>query len=231
MLLLLREEQYSRPQRESFVSALVFNDSFSVSALMATLSQQQEFEGHLAPVLDGAFHLAYSYTRHRDEAEDAVQDACLQAFRAFHSFRRGTNFKAWFLCVVANVCRQRHRRLRRAPQTVDIEDAPPLFLWSKTRELGLHSTTEDPAAVVMQQLDAEQVLGALETLPDEFREVATLYFAASLSYQEISEILDCPVGTVRSRLHRGRKLLQKALWSMVGGDQWEPSVPPTQARP
>jgi RNA polymerase sigma-70 factor (ECF subfamily) len=96
---------------------------------------------------------------------------------------------------------------------VDIEDTPELYLYQRSR--GAQPGTDDPASVVLTKLETEHVAQAIQALPDEFRVVATLYFVEDLSYQEIAEICECPVGTVRSRLHRGRRMLQKALWSVA----------------
>ena len=89
---------------------------------------------------------------------------------------------------------------------------PELFLYTQTAELGLHGELDDPAQHLMGKLAAEQVEAAIAALPDEYRVAATLYFIQDFSYQEIAEVIGVPVGTIRSRLHRGRRLLQKALW-------------------
>jgi RNA polymerase sigma-70 factor (ECF subfamily) len=92
---------------------------------------------------------------------------------------------------------------------------PALYLYGKTAEIGLHSQEPDPAAAMMDRLDSEHVAEALDALPTEYRVVATLYFIEDFSYQQIAEVVGCPVGTVRSRLHRGRRMLQKALWELA----------------
>jgi RNA polymerase sigma-70 factor (ECF subfamily) len=182
---------------------------------MAPASAQQQFSSLLEEVLDRAYGLAVHLCRNSDDAQDIVQEAAVQAFRGFHTFAEGTNFRAWFLKIVTNVFRQRYRRSQRGPEMVDLQDAPDLYLYARTAEAGLHARTEDPASLVLSQLDAEQVSAAIDSLPGEFRVAASLYFLDELSYAEISAILEVPVGTVRSRLHRGRKLLQKALWQIA----------------
>jgi len=171
-----------------------------------------EFECLLTPLIDSAYATAYHLTRNRDNAEDLVQEAALQAFRAFHTFRDGTNFRAWFLKVLTNLFLQNCRKQRRQPEISDLEEATELYLYSQTRQVGLHTLSPDPAGLVLHKLDAERVSEALGALPEEYRVVCTLYFSEELSYQEIAEIVNCPVGTVRSRLHRGRKILQRTLW-------------------
>jgi len=98
---------------------------------------------------------------------------------------------------------------------VELEDAPELYLYGETAELGLHNRTDDPASLVIGKLTVEQVEEAIGALSDEYRVVATLYFLEYFSYQEIADVVGAPVGTVRSRLHRSRRLLQKALWAIA----------------
>lgn len=182
---------------------------------MGDAASQERFSRQLETVLDAAYGLALHMARNRDDAEDIVQEAALLAYRAFHTFQEGTNFRAWFLRIVTNCFRQRYRKARRQPQTTELEDAPDLYLYCRTAEAGLHARSEDPATLVLSRLDTEQVSAAIEGLPEDYRLVAALYFLEELSYEEIAGILECPIGTVRSRLHRGRKLLQKALWQIA----------------
>lgn len=185
---------------------------------MAEIKDQStaaEFESLLAPVLDRAFRVAYSLSRSRDEAEDLVQEAALQAFAAFGQFQRGTNFKAWYMRILTNCFFARYRKRKRAPQIIGLEDAEPIFLARQVQANGLVPDPEDPAAVVLGKLGAEQVTDAIAALPEEFRVVCALYFVEEASYQEIADIVARPVGTVRSRLHRGRRMLQQALWHVA----------------
>jgi len=176
---------------------------------------RRRFEALLAPLLQPAYGLAYSLTRNRDDAEDLVQEAALQAYRAFHTFRPGTNFRAWFYRVLTNLHYYRHRKSRREVETTAWEEAPDLYLYTRTKEAELHARAEDPAALVLGRLTTEQVTAAIAGLPEEFRVVCALNLLEEMPYQEIAEVLACPVGTVRSRLHRGRKLLQQALWQVA----------------
>jgi RNA polymerase sigma-70 factor, ECF subfamily len=176
---------------------------------------QVEFEQLLSPILQMAYGTAVRLTRNRTEAEDLVQDAALLAFKAFGTFQRGSNFKAWFFRILTNAFYSRHRKEKHEKANLSTEDVPALYLYSKTAEAGLHGRESDPASAIMDKLDTEQVSEALEALPTEYRVVATLYFIEDFSYQQIAEVLECPVGTVRSRLHRGRRMLQKALWDVA----------------
>ncbi len=173
------------------------------------------FTSLLESVLEPAYRTAYHLTRNEADAEELVQEAALLAYKGFDRFELGTNFKGWFMTILRNRFISGYRKKQREVPTVDLEDAPDLYMYSKSLESGLATQTSEPAKYVIEQLDAEQVGDALAELPMEFREAATLYFTQDMSYQEIADVLGVPVGTVRSRLHRGRKLLQKKLWNLA----------------
>ncbi len=173
------------------------------------------FTSLLESVLEPAYRTAYHLTRNEADAEELVQEAALLAYKGFDRFELGTNFKGWFMTILRNRFISGYRKKQREVPTVDLEDAPDLYMYSKSLESGLATQTSEPAKYVIERLDAEQVGDALAELPMEFREAATLYFTQDMSYQEIADVLGVPVGTVRSRLHRGRKLLQKKLWSLA----------------
>jgi RNA polymerase sigma-70 factor (ECF subfamily) len=174
-----------------------------------------EFERLLTPLLDSAYGTALRMTRDRSTAEDLVQDAAFLAFRAFDSFEPGSNFKAWFFRILTNAFYTRHRREKHERANISMEDAPPLYLYARTREVGWHETDTDPATQFMNRLDHQEVAEALDRLPTEYRVVATLYFIDDFSYRQIAEVIPCPVGTVRSRLHRARRMLQQTLWRVA----------------
>jgi len=173
------------------------------------------FEVLLRPLLDAAYGTALRLSRNATDAEDLVQEAAYHAYRGFGSFEAGTNFKAWFFRILTNAFYSKYRKHKREGAQVELDDTPELYLYSQTQAAGLHSRSEDPATALMDQLDHDAVARAIESLPEEYRVVATLYFMQDYRYQEIAEILSVPVGTVRSRLHRGRRLLQKALWTIA----------------
>lgn len=177
-------------------------------------SAREGLEDLLVPVIDSAYRTAMRLTRNEADAEDLVQDAALLAARGFSGFRPGSNFKAWFFRILLNRFYSLYRRNRRAGSAVALEDAPELYLYQRAQEAGL-TTESDPALRVLDRIDADTALRALDALPEEFRTVATLYFTQDFSYQEIADVLDVPIGTVRSRLHRARRMLQKALWSVA----------------
>lgn len=185
------------------------------TVVVPTTDPNATFEELVASVFQPAFGAALHWTRNSHDAEDLVQETCLQAYRAFHTFQPGTKFKAWFFKIMTNLFYYRHRQAKRRPQTVDLEDAPDLYLYVQTANLGLHDGNQDPADSILGKIEVEHVQDAIGALPDEFRVACALYFIEDFSYDEIASILDKPVGTVRSRLHRGRKMLQKALWQVA----------------
>lgn len=170
-----------------------------------------EFEALLESMLNVAYRTAYHFTRNRADAEDLVQDAALLAWRYRASFQRGTNFRAWFLRILTNAFYSRVRKQSVARDTVSLDEESSPRLYALAQASGL-ATDPDPAQTFTDRLDAEIVSQALNDLPLEFRLVTTMYLVEDLPYQEIASVLDIPVGTVRSRLHRGRALLKRALW-------------------
>ena len=169
----------------------------------------------LVPLLGRAYGIALRLTRNPADAEDLVQEAAYYACRGFHTFAPGTNFRAWFFRILTNRFRTRYRRDRHRATPVELEDTPELRLRMGIREAGLYREEEDPAAALMERLDAERVGRAIDLLPGEYRVAAALYFMQDCSYQEIAEILGVPLGTVRSRLHRGRRILHRRLWALA----------------
>jgi RNA polymerase sigma-70 factor (ECF subfamily) len=175
----------------------------------------RRFEAHLAPILDSAYGTALHWTRNSHDAEDLVQEASFLAFRAFHQYEEGTRFKAWFFRILTNQFYQKHRKKKREPDTVEMDEVPSLYLYVKGQQSGLAAVEDDPAEFIMSKLSVEQIGRAIDQLPEDFRMVSVLYFMEDLGYQEIADVLDCPVGTVRSRLHRGRRILQRSLWQVA----------------
>lgn len=172
------------------------------------------FEELLDAVLSPAYRLALGYTGNGPDAEDLVQEASLLAWRGFQSFQTGTNFRAWFLRILTNAHFSRYRKVRRAPAGVDLDDVNQHHLLMRAGEAGLLSR-QDPVGDLMDALTVERVMEAIQALPEEFAGVTALFFLEEMSYPEISGLLGIPVGTVRSRLHRGRKMLQKMLWTLA----------------
>jgi RNA polymerase sigma-70 factor (ECF subfamily) len=177
----------------------------------ATDPSPADFGSLLEPILPRAYQAALHMARDPVEAEEVVQEAVLMALKGFATFTPGTNFKAWFLRVLTNAFLMRRRKEKREKGTIAIEDVQPLYLYSRTRETAWQDAP-DPARAFFDRLITNQVTEAIQSLPDQFRTVASLYFVEDLSYAEIASIIGCPVGTVRSRLHRARNVLQRSLW-------------------
>jgi len=163
----------------------------------------------LIPVLPIAYRVAHNLTRDSVEADDVVQDAALNACRGFAGFEPGSNFKAWFLRIVTNVFISRYRRRLRSGALMPIEDLDNAEL--ALNEAAAPEPDNDPLGCFVSQVEIDEILAALETLPVEYRTVAVLYFVDDLSYQDIATAVGCPVGTVRSRLHRSREHLKRSL--------------------
>ena len=187
----------------------------SATAQAAVPLGADDFQVLLVEVLPTAYGYALRLTRNRADAEDLVQDAALRAFRAMTTFEPGTNFKAWIFRILTRCFWANHRRRQRRPNTVDFDDTPDLYLYARSAEHGLQWEGEDPARALIDRLGTERVSEAIGQLPEEYGVVCTLYFMEDFAYHEIADVLEVPVGTVRSRLHRGRKMLQKALWSLA----------------
>jgi RNA polymerase sigma-70 factor, ECF subfamily len=176
------------------------------------------FESLFADCAGAAYRVATRLTRSQADAEDLVQDAALLAHRGFASFTPGSNFRAWFLKILINCFYSRKRKEKRRPVTSDLDDTPDLYIYARAGEAGFPTQGPDPAAELLDKLGTERIVEAINRLPEEYRIVSTLYFMDELSYEEIAQVLQCPVGTVRSRLHRGRKMLQKVLWQVAEED-------------
>ena len=179
------------------------------------LSDKDTFTALLEPVLSVAFRVAYNLTRNTHDAEELVQEACILAYRKFDSFRRGTNFKAWFLKIIKNCFLMTVRKQQRQPETLEMSDEPATYMFDRAVTSEFFATSHDPAADLLQEISAQQLADALNQLPEDYRLVAVFYFVEELSYQDIAEYLAIPIGTVRSRLHRSRRILQKLLWSLA----------------
>ncbi len=163
------------------------------------------FDHLMLPHLDAAYNLARWLLRNDHDAEDAVQEACLRAFRAIDRFQGGDG-RPWLLTIVRNVCYSQLRKNRREPEPAPFDDE-------------IHGSTYDPAeanAVAWREVKSELLRQGLERLPAEFREVIVLHELEGLSYREIAGIADVPLGTVMSRLSRARRKLQTELHDLAG---------------
>lgn len=182
------------------------------------LSTRNQFEACLTPILASAFSTALRLTNSRDDAEDLLQDATIRAFNGFAQFQKDTNFRAWFARILVTTFLNSKRRESASPQIAQLNDGEEiedLYLFKHAEKAGLVSQKNDPAQLLMSKFESEEIGAALAALPNEFRVVAVLSLVQQMSYEEISRVLEVPIGTVRSRLHRSRKLLQKTLWELA----------------
>ncbi len=158
------------------------------------------------------YSAALRMTRNRADAEDLVQEAYLRGFRSFHTFQEGTNLRAWLFRILTNAYINSYRSKQRRPQESELGEIEELYLY---RRLGSMETAAASMSAEEQFLDLftdDEVKQALEDLPDNFRLPVLLADVEGFAYKEIAEMLDIPIGTVMSRLHRGRKAMQRALY-------------------
>ncbi|MEY2720241.1 MAG: subfamily polymerase sigma-70 factor [Bacteroidota bacterium] len=168
---------------------------------------RKEFELEALPHMSALYSFAVRLTRDRDDAADLVQETYLKAFRFFDKFERGTNCKAWLFRILKNSYINKFRKTSKAPDTVEYDAIEEFY--ETIRDSSVETSVLEEQ-VIDNALD-DEVAKAIEALPEEFRTVIILCDIESFTYEEIAEFIDCPIGTVRSRLHRARKLLAGSL--------------------
>ena len=177
------------------------------------MAEQSTFADQAMQYAPQLYSAALRMTRNQADAEDLVQETYLRGFRAFASFEQGTNLRAWLFRILTNAYINRYRAKQRRPVESDLGDLEDLYLY---RRLGSMETAAASLSAEQQFLDLfpdDEVKQALENLPDNFRLPVILADVEGFSYKEIAEMLEIPIGTVMSRLHRGRKAMQKALFA------------------
>ena len=171
---------------------------------------RERFERDVLPLLPNLYGAAMRMTRNPTDAEDLVQETYLRAYRGFAGFKEGTNLKAWLYRILTNSFINTYRKKQREPQIVDgPDDVDEWYLYDK---LGGRSVEVSAENEVLDRIPDAEVKAALESLPENFRIPVLLADVEGFSYKEIAEIMQTPIGTVMSRLHRGRKALERALW-------------------
>lgn len=172
--------------------------------------KRKAFEKEVLPHLDPLYGMALRLTSNERDAEDLIQDTVVKAFRFFDRYEPGTNIKAWLFKVLVNVfyntCRKQRNIQRLHTEAGELDGHLDLFVASAT------TSARDGETQLLDRLAAKEIRAAMEELPEEFRLAVILCDVYDFSYKEIAEILGRPVGTVMSRLHRGRRLLQKRLY-------------------
>jgi RNA polymerase sigma-70 factor (ECF subfamily) len=169
------------------------------------------FEEEALELADQVYRVARRLVSTREEAEDLVQETYARAFRSWRSFTPGTNLRAWLLRILTNLNIDRGRREQRAPDLQSIDD----------EEFGLFRALDDGSETdverLVERLSQDAVVQALSAVPHDFRDVIVLVDIGDFTYQDAAQILDIPVGTVMSRLHRGRRILKRELEATVSG--------------
>ena len=172
--------------------------------------RQMEFDALISPHLNSLYSTALRMTHNQNDAEDLVQETMYKAFRAFDQYQRNTNFRAWAFRILVNTYITAYRKAVRQPTKISYDDLEEFYLYKKLDEsLSLQENSKED---FLENLFEDDVKEALENLPYQFRLVVLLCDVEGFSYNEIANIIDAPLGTVMSRLYRGRKLLQRYLW-------------------
>jgi RNA polymerase sigma-70 factor (ECF subfamily) len=175
------------------------------------MADQANFEDDALQYTRQLYSAALRMTRNPADAEDLVQETFFKAYRAYHTFQEGTNLKAWLYRILTNTYINKYRKDSRRPDETDLGDVEDLYLY---RRIGSEHSADAGRSVedlVLDGLVESDIKAAVESLPENFRVPVLLADMEGFAYKEIAEILDIPIGTVMSRLHRGRKALQKAL--------------------
>jgi len=177
------------------------------------MADQADFEREAMQFAPQLYSAALRMTRNPADAEDIVQETFLKAYRAFDSFQEGTNLKAWLYRILTNTYINKYRKQQRRPQEVELGELQDLYLYRRLGDASGASVSAEKE--VLDAFVDEDIVEAIESLPENFRMPVLLADVEDFSYKEIAEMLDIPIGTVMSRLHRGRKALQRKLWNVA----------------
>ncbi len=169
--------------------------------------KQKDFNEEIIPLLDVMFNFALKLTGDVNDAEDLVQDSIVKAYRFFDSYEKGTNAKAWVFRILKNSFINSYRRTASRPQQVDYDEIESFYELIRAER----TETTDLERLMFNELMDDDLSNALHKLPEDFRTVVLLCDVENYTYEEIANMLDVPIGTIRSRLHRGRNLLKAEL--------------------
>ncbi len=172
------------------------------------------FEEDALALSDQVYRVARHLVGSREEAEDLMQETYARAFRSWRSFQPGTNLRAWLLRILTNLNIDRGRRRQRTPDTQPLEEGD-YFLYNRLEEAADGPTDEER---VVERLSQDDIVEALSAVPHDFRDVIVLVDIGDFSYADAAQILDIPIGTVMSRLHRGRRILKSELAEAAVGE-------------
>jgi len=176
------------------------------------MADQATFAEQAMPLMSSLYSGALRMTRNPADAEDLVQETYLRAYRGFGGFQEGTNLKAWLYRILTNTYINAYRAKQRRPDETDLDEVEDLYLYRRLGGLEAARAGRSAEDELMDTFSEAEVKAAIEALPENFRMAVMLADVEGFAYKEIAEILDIPIGTVMSRLHRGRKALQKSLY-------------------
>jgi len=178
-------------------------------------NRRKEFEDIAMEHIDSLYNMAIRLVFNKDEAEDLVQETYLKAYRFFNTFQKGTNIKAWLFKILRNTFINKYRKTVNLPSEIfyeDVESVNSNLSYKQESDSGELTDTLESKYNELGNLMEDDVKRAIDSLPIEYKEAILLSDVEELSYNDIAEITNVPIGTVKSRLNRGRKLLQKSLW-------------------
>jgi RNA polymerase sigma-70 factor (ECF subfamily) len=176
------------------------------------MADQEKFADLAMPYMSALYSAALRMTRNPPDAEDLVQETYLRAYRGFGGFTEGTNLRAWLYRILTNAFINTYRSRQRRPIETDLADVEDMYLYKRLPTLDTLAASRSAEDQLFDLLTDDEVKQALEDLPENFRLPVLLADVEGFSYKEIAEMLDIPIGTVMSRLHRGRKAMQKSLF-------------------
>jgi len=179
------------------------------------MADQATFAEQAMPFMGSLYAAAMRMTRNAADAEDLVQETYLRAYRGFGGFQEGTNLKAWLYRILTNTFINSYRAKQRRPGESELDEVEDLYLYRRIGGLEASRLSRSAEDELMDYFPESEVKSAVEELPENFRIAVLLADVEGFSYKEIAEILDIPIGTVMSRLHRGRKALQKRLYQFA----------------
>lgn len=171
------------------------------------VQKQEDFQEEIIPHLDAMYNFALRLTSDPNDAEDLVQDTIVKAYRFFSSYEKGTNAKAWLFRILKNSYINNYRKQSKQPNQVDYDEVSSFYETIRADR----TDTSDLEDRMFRELIDDDISNALEQLPEDFRTVVLLCDVEGFTYEEIANMLDVPIGTIRSRLHRGRNLLKAEL--------------------
>lgn len=195
------------------------------------MADQAMFTEQAMPLMDSLYGAALRMTRNPSDAEDLVQETFLKAYRGFHGFEDGTNLKAWLYRILTNTYINLYRARKRRPDETDLDEVEDLYLYRRLGGLEAATAGRSAEDELLDLFTEAEVKDALDGLPENFRLPVLLADVEGFAYKEIADILDIPVGTVMSRLHRGRKGLQRALYDFAVARGLADPVPDDETAP